>query len=65
MTTANTAYQLAELEKEKTIGGVGGIKARDIPLIDMSDFEARKADIAAQLWSASTDIGASLRCRTP
>jgi len=57
MTNSNTAYQLAELDKEKTIGGVGGIKARDIPLIDMSDFDARKAQIADQLWNASTDMG--------
>jgi isopenicillin N synthase-like dioxygenase len=57
MTNTNTAYQLAELDKEKTIGGVGGIKARDIPLIDMKNFEARKPEIADQLWQASTDIG--------
>jgi isopenicillin N synthase-like dioxygenase len=57
MTNANAAYQLAELNKEKRIGGVGGIKARDIPLIDMKNFEARKPEIADQLWQASTDIG--------
>jgi isopenicillin N synthase-like dioxygenase len=53
----NAGYQLAELNKEKTIGGIGGIKARHIPLIDMSDFEVRKPEIADQLWQASTDIG--------
>ncbi len=53
----NAAYELAELDKEKTFGGVGGTKARDVPRIDMSDFEARKAEIADQLWNAASDIG--------
>ena len=57
MTNGNAAYQLAELDKEKTIGGVGGMKARNIPLIDMNNFEARKTEIADQLWQASSDIG--------
>jgi isopenicillin N synthase-like dioxygenase len=57
MTNSNAAYQLAELDKEKTIGGVGGMKARNIPLIDMNNFEARKPEIADQLWQASSDIG--------
>jgi len=57
--TAHTqeAYGLAELNKEQGIGGVGGIKMRDVPRIDMSNFESRKADIANQLWKASTEIG--------
>ena len=57
MTNADPAYELAELNREKTIGGVGGTKARSIPLIDMSNFETRKCEIADQLWQASTDIG--------
>jgi isopenicillin N synthase-like dioxygenase len=51
------AYALDELNKEKTFGGIGKIKARDIPCIDISRFEARKAEIADQLWNASTTIG--------
>ena len=60
MTTSATAqsdYSLAELNKERDFGGIGKTKARDVPQIDMSDFEARKAEIADQLWAASTDIG--------
>lgn len=53
----DTSYALAELNKEKTFGGIGATKARAVPRIDMSDFEARKAAIAEELWSASTDIG--------
>jgi len=53
----NAAYGLAELNKETTFGGIGGLKARDVPRIDMSNFEARKAEIAEQLWDASTEIG--------
>ena len=52
-----TAYGLTELNKEKTFGGIGATKARAVPRIDMSDFEARKAAIADQLWNAATDIG--------
>jgi len=48
---------LAELEKERTLGGPGATKIREVPRIDLSDFEARKSEIADQLWQASTDIG--------
>ena len=53
----NAAYGLAELNLEKKIGGMGRTKERDVPRIDMSRFEARKAEIADQLWTASTEIG--------
>ncbi|MEH2469644.1 isopenicillin N synthase-like dioxygenase [Nitrobacteraceae bacterium AZCC 2161] len=54
---ANTAYALAELNQETKFGGVGGIKHRDVPRIDLSDFENRKQEIADQLWNASVEIG--------
>ena len=58
MTTgSNATFDLAELNKEQTFGGIGTTKARDVPRIDMSGFEARKAEIADQLWQASTEIG--------
>jgi isopenicillin N synthase-like dioxygenase len=50
-------YGLAELNKEATFGGMGREKARDVPQIDLTDFEARKGEIADQLWAASTEIG--------
>ncbi len=56
-TPGNSAYSLAELAKEQTLGGVGAPKARDVPRIDMSGFAARKAEIAEQVWKASTEIG--------
>src|ERR1700760_2350885 len=55
--TANGNYGLAELNLEKTFGGIGGIKERHVPRIDLSHFEARKAEIADQLWSAASEIG--------
>ncbi|QDY70849.1 isopenicillin N synthase family dioxygenase [Qingshengfaniella alkalisoli] len=55
MTVAD--YALEELNKEKTFGGVGKTKDRDVPRIDMSDFENRKKEIANQLWAAATEIG--------
>lgn len=53
----NDTYALDELKKEAGFGGEGEIVDRDIPLIDMSDFFARKAEITDQLWDAATGIG--------
>ena len=53
----NAAYALAELNQETKFGGIGGIKHRDVRKIDLSNFEARKQEIADQLWEASTEIG--------
>lgn len=50
-------YTLAELNKETTIGGVGKTVEREVPVIDLADFDNRKAEIADQLWEASIDIG--------
>lgn len=59
MTQSATAatYDLPELNLETTFGGIGKTKHRDVPVVDMSDFEARKSEIADQLWTASTQIG--------
>lgn len=50
-------YALAELNKEATLGGNGQEKSRTIHKIDLSDFDARKREIADQLWDASTGSG--------
>ncbi len=50
-------FSLAELQKETTIGGAGHEKTRAIKQIDLSDFAARKQEIADQLWEASTESG--------
>jgi isopenicillin N synthase-like dioxygenase len=39
------------------LGGLGATKMGEVPRIDLSDFKARKGDIADQLWQASIDIG--------
>ena len=46
----NVDPALAELEKERTLGGLGATKIREVPRIDLSNFEARKSEIADQLW---------------
>jgi isopenicillin N synthase-like dioxygenase len=52
------AYDLAELQKESRMGAMGSLNtSRDIRRIDLSDFEARKAEIADQLWDAAVDVG--------
>jgi len=48
---------LAELSKERALGNKGATKARAVPRIDMSNFETRRAEIAEQVWRASTEIG--------
>ncbi|MGE3245632.1 MAG: isopenicillin N synthase family dioxygenase [Beijerinckiaceae bacterium] len=50
-------YGLDELKKETTIGDAGRDKARDIRRIDLADFANRKAEIAGELWAASTESG--------
>lgn len=50
-------YALSELNTEATIGGIGTCVIREIPQIDLSDFESRKAEIVDQLWNAATQIG--------
>lgn len=50
-------YLLDELKKESSIGGQGISIARDVPTIDLSDFDNRKYAIADQLWDVSKNIG--------
>ncbi|WP_441231360.1 isopenicillin N synthase family dioxygenase [Tardiphaga sp. 215_C5_N2_1] len=56
-TKSNVGYALDELNQETNFGGVGGLKHRDIPRIDLASFKVRKQEIADQLWAASTEIG--------
>jgi isopenicillin N synthase-like dioxygenase len=47
-----------ELDKEIKIGMSSGIECeRDIPVIDLSDFELRKNEIRESIWNASKEIG--------
>jgi isopenicillin N synthase-like dioxygenase len=56
MTT--TAYTLEELHKEARIGTAGTEDAeRAVPVIDLSDFDARREQIADQLWDAAVEVG--------
>jgi isopenicillin N synthase-like dioxygenase len=55
--TSNANHGMAELEKERTLGGMGKTKARKVPVVDLSNFEARKQEIADQLWNASVEMG--------
>ncbi|MBT9384956.1 hypothetical protein KM176_13885 [Pseudooceanicola sp. CBS1P-1] len=50
-------YALTELNKEKGFGGEGLTVDREIPIIDMSDYFHRKAEITEELWKAATEIG--------
>jgi isopenicillin N synthase-like dioxygenase len=52
------AAELAELAKESRMGALGTLNTtREIRQIDLTDFAARKAEIANQLWEASVDVG--------
>lgn len=49
--------RLAELRREAAMGGRGEEVSREVPCIDLTDFEARKPAITEQLWDAATRIG--------
>ena len=57
MNTTTGGYGLAELNKETGFGGMGEEVDRDIPVIDMGDYRARREEIAQALWQAATEIG--------
>lgn len=48
---------LHELDRESRMGGLGVEVARDLPVVDLTDFDTRRADITAELWAAATDSG--------
>lgn len=48
---------LTEVEREKTYGDYGIEVDREVPQIDLSDFQRRKPEITEALWQAATGIG--------
>lgn len=51
-------YSLKELEFESTLGSEGTeTYNRNIPIIDLSDFENRREIITEALWQAATEVG--------
>ncbi len=50
-------HDLKELKAEAGFGGDGELVERAVPLIDMSDFFTRRAEITEELWQAATGIG--------
>lgn len=51
-------YEFTELQKESRMGAMGSeTHAREVRVIDLSNFDARRAEIADQLWSAAVDVG--------
>jgi isopenicillin N synthase-like dioxygenase len=54
----HATYSLSELQKEARMGTTGTETThRTVPVIDLSDFEARRAEITEQLWNAAVDVG--------
>ncbi|MFF3572117.1 isopenicillin N synthase family dioxygenase [Nocardia jiangxiensis] len=49
--------RMQELDRESRMGGPGVETARSVPRIDLTDREARRAEITDQLWHAATEIG--------
>ncbi|WP_106209213.1 isopenicillin N synthase family dioxygenase [Kineococcus rhizosphaerae] len=52
-----TTPPMTELQRESRMGGLGAERDREIPQIDLSDFETRRAEITEALWSAATEVG--------
>ncbi|WP_130802241.1 isopenicillin N synthase family dioxygenase [Acinetobacter ihumii] len=57
LNTSNTEFSLEELKKESVMGVMGTETQREVRIIDLSDFEQRKHEIADQLWDAAVEIG--------
>ncbi|MES2604897.1 MAG: 2-oxoglutarate and iron-dependent oxygenase domain-containing protein, partial [Pseudomonadota bacterium] len=58
MTQTSTTAPLAELALEAKLGRRGSeVSRREIPMIDLSDFAARRAEITDQLWQAAAECG--------
>ncbi len=51
------SYSYAELNRESRIGAVGTEGTHAAALIDLSDFDTRKPQIAEELWQAATTLG--------
>lgn len=51
------SYAMHELSKEALMGARGEESSREVRIIDLSDFDNRKADIADALWQAAVEIG--------
>ena len=56
-TTAKEKYTLKELNLETTYGGMGREIDREVPVIDLTDFDKRRDEITDQLWQAATEVG--------
>jgi isopenicillin N synthase-like dioxygenase len=50
-------YDLDELQLESTIGAIGEDADREIPVVSLADFDARRTEITDQLWRAATEVG--------
>lgn len=51
-------YSLTELNTESIMGRVGKENnSRKVRIIDLTNFEQRRAEITEQLWSAATEVG--------
>ena len=49
---------MQELQKESRMGAMGSeTRQREVRVIDLADFGARRAEIADQLWDAAVDVG--------
>ncbi|MGW0245670.1 isopenicillin N synthase family dioxygenase [Nocardia goodfellowii] len=52
-----SSYDLSEVAREQQMGGLGTETDREIRVIDLTDFEDRRAEITESLWEAATEIG--------
>jgi isopenicillin N synthase-like dioxygenase len=57
MRQSGDTYDYDELNREARIGGAGSVGHHEVALIDLSDFDARKPEIADALWDAATTLG--------
>ncbi len=57
MTNPSDGSAETELARERSFGGPGVVVDREIRVIDLSDFDARRSEIDDQIWDAASDAG--------
>ncbi|GAA2326358.1 2-oxoglutarate and iron-dependent oxygenase domain-containing protein [Streptomyces kunmingensis] len=55
----HTPHAEAELDRERRMGAAAGTATavREIKVVDLTDFDARRAQITEELWQATTETG--------
>jgi isopenicillin N synthase-like dioxygenase len=57
MSMTDRTYDMTELQRERAMGALGTESDREVRRISLADLDARRSEVADEVWSAATDIG--------